>query len=509
LINRLYIEDLLSFKNVDIEFKKGLIVFSGPSGAGKSILMNAILSLFTTNDTKAKIIEATLENLKVINENYDISNDEFVIKQITSTKTRYLLNNQSIPKKDLNSFSQQFFKHLHLKNTSDFDSLNIISFLDFLSIKKNKNYQNILNTYTEAFKELNTLNKALEKLIDDEKNIEDIKELTKIQIQKIEDINPIDQEYEELKDLKDLLSKKDKVDDILNDIKPFIDNSYKISQALDIININSDFFTEAINEVNNSFEQFYDKIESSTDSNIEETLNRIEDLSSLIKKYGSIEEALAFKDEKKAQLDIYENISFEKEILLKNINKLNNEISKNALVLTNYRSQALEVLKKEINNYAKYLYLNDINIDISKKEIDIYGQDQINFTLNNTQLNKISSGEFNRLRLALLTTRSVHEINNNGILFLDEIDANLSGKESQSIAKVLSVLSKTYQIFAISHQPQLSATADQHYLINKTNNISTIKELDNVQRINEIARMISGDNITNEAKEFAKQLIKI
>ena len=101
----------------------------------------------------------------------------------------------------------------------------------------------------------------------------------------------------------------------------------------------------------------------------------------------------------------------------------------------------------------------------------------------------------------------MYEINTNGILFLDEIDANLSGKESQSIAKVLEVLSKNYQIFAISHQPQLSATAKQHFLVKKTNNESFVTKLNKQQRIAEISRMISGENITDQAKEFAKQLL--
>ena len=131
------------------------------------------------------------------------------------------------------------------------------------------------------------------------------------------------------------------------------------------------------------------------------------------------------------------------------------------------------------------------------KNLDASGIDTIEFTLNNTKLDKISSGEFNRLRLALLTARSHYEI-----------DANLSGKESASIAQVLNKLSQNYQIFAISHQPQLSATAHQHFLVKKENNISCVKPLNKEERINEIARMISGENITTEALEFSKQLLQ-
>ena len=100
------------------------------------------------------------------------------------------------------------------------------------------------------------------------------------------------------------------------------------------------------------------------------------------------------------------------------------------------------------------------------------------------------------------------EIVNGGILFLDEIDANLSGKESNAIANVLSTLSKTYQIFAISHQPQLTATADQHFLVDKKDGVSTVHVLNKDEKIEEVSRMISGENITKEAREFAINLIK-
>lgn len=120
----------------------------------------------------------------------------------------------------------------------------------------------------------------------------------------------------------------------------------------------------------------------------------------------------------------------------------------------------------------------------------------------------ISSGEFNRLRLALLTSISEFEIVNNGILFLDEIDANLSGKESSAIATVLEKLSQNYQIFAISHQPQLTSTADIHFLVDKKDGVSSVKKLDDKARVDEIARMISGADITEDAYTFAKNLLE-
>ena len=508
MINRFYLEEYLSFKKIELEFKQGLIVFSGASGTGKSVLMNSILSLFGQTDAKSKLSEVSIENIEIEDETYLINkDDEFIIKQSTTTKTRYFLNNQSIPKKSLNLFSKKFFKHLHLKDTSDFDSSNIIEFLDFLAIKKHAKYKMILNEFKEIFVELKDLKIKLAKVTQDEKSIEDLKEFTKFEIDKIASVNPIDGEYEELKSLKDTMTKKDKIEEVLKEAEPFLTNTHKVSSALTILDIDSSFFDDAINEVNNTFEKFYDKISSMEDEDIEDTLDRIEQLSLLIKKYGSIEEALEFKKLKEQELEGYENISFEKAILEKNISKLNILIEDKSKELTSYRKKSLDILIKDINAYLKYLYLENLTIELSVKHLDEAGVDEITFFLNDTNLSKISSGEFNRLRLALLTARSVYEIDKSGILFLDEIDANLSGKESESIAKVLDVLSKNYQIFAISHQPQLSSTAHQHFMVSKENGISSVKELNSDERVVEISRMISGEDITKEATQFAKKLL--
>jgi len=93
-----------------------------------------------------------------------------------------------------------------------------------------------------------------------------------------------------------------------------------------------------------------------------------------------------------------------------------------------------------------------------------------------------------------------------GVLILDEIDANVSGDESIAIAEMIQQLSSAYQIFAISHQPHLTAKAQQHIIVTKTEEHSRAEVLDDAGRITEIARIIAGENPTNEALEFAKKL---
>ena len=261
MISRYYLEEYLSFKNVNIEFKTGLIIFSGPSGAGKSIFMNSLLNLFGKAQTNCKLSEITLENTSIKNELYNLSeDDDITIKQITNSKTRYFLNNQTIAKRQLEEFSKSFFKHLHLKDTSDFDSKNIVEFLDFLSSKNNKKFQSILGEFKTSFNTLKAYKENLKKIEEDEKNIEDLKELVTIQIKKIEDINPNDGEYEELKDIKTMMSKKEKIEESISLAKNFLDNTHQISKALDVLNIDSSFFDDAITDINAHFDNFYDKL---------------------------------------------------------------------------------------------------------------------------------------------------------------------------------------------------------------------------------------------------------
>jgi len=194
--------------------------------------------------------------------------------------------------------------------------------------------------------------------------------------------------------------------------------------------------------------------------------------------------------------------------LQKEFQQLQEKINHCSEELSLKRKDAANELEKRINEYLKELYLNHAKIDLIPVPMDNTGKDGVHFELNGVNLQTISSGEFNRLRLALLTVMSEIQIMDNGILFLDEIDANLSGKESSAIAKVLSRLSKSYQIFAISHQPQLTASATGHFLVDKHNGVSTVKKLTQEERSAEIARMISGENITQEAKDFASNLLK-
>ena len=509
MITRVYLKECLSFEEVDLEFDNGLNIFTGPSGAGKSILMQAILSLFSLSEVRANIGEVTLSDSKITNEIFDISlDDEIIIKNIKKDKVRYFLNNQTISKKNLFDFSTKIIKHLNLKDTSEFNSSKLIDFLDKLTSKNKKEFIKLKSNFDILYKELSQIKKELEKIQEDEKRLEDLKEFAKFEIDKIEQINPTIDEYEELNFLKKRLAKKEKIEVAIKKASGIFELNHNVTTALELMEIDSSFFDETMNELNNIFEKFSDSLHELDETNIENVLDRIEKLSALQKRFGSIEECLKYKEEKKKELESYENIFFQKEKLEIRYKELDTKISELSSEISKYRKDTSLILEKKINEYLKFLYLSNAKIILKEKNLDSSGIDEVLFELNKVSLETISSGEYNRLRLALLTAMSEFDIVDNGILFLDEIDANLSGKESDAISKVLKKLSSSYQIFAISHQPQLTSAANQHFLVDKINGKSFVKKLDNNQQIDEIARMISGEKVTLEALEFAKNLLK-
>mgnify|MGYP003425449456 FL=1 len=509
MISRVYLKDCLSFEEVDLEFKNGLNIFTGPSGAGKSILMQAVLSLFALTDVKANMGEVLLNNSNINDEVYDLSfDDDIIIKSIKKDKVRYFLNNQSVSKKNLNDFSMKLIKHLNLKDISEFDSFKLLDFLDKLTLQKKKEFKKIKEDYNISYKKLLHTKKELQKILDDETKLEDLKEFARFEIDKIEQINPSIDEYEELNLIKKRLAKKEKIEVAIKKASGIMEFNQNVTLALELMEVDSSFFDESMNELNNIFERFNDSLHELDEINIENILDRIEKLSALQKRFGSIEECLNYKEQKKIELSSYENIFFQKEKLEKEFDELNIKLSLLAKEISTYRKESSLILEKKINEYLKFLYLSNAKIIIEEKVLDFSGFDEVKFELNGVSLDTISSGEYNRLRLALLTSMSEFDIVDNGILFLDEIDANLSGKESDAISKVLKKLSNSYQIFAISHQPQLTSSADQHFLVDKINGKSLVKELNNKERINEIARMISGEKVTLEALDFAKNLLK-
>ncbi len=508
MIERFYLKDYLSFKESELNFNSGLVVFTGPSGSGKSILMNSILSSLGGASCDAALCESSV-TWDINADKIGIENDDInVFKHIKKEKSRYFVNNQSLSRKAIGSIASDYLRHLSLKDFSDFENDNLLSILDDRVGVKSKKIVKLKKSYKANFIEYQEVKKELLKLEEEEKKIVELKEFAAFEIKKIEDINPSKGEDEELLLIKKELSKKEKVMEGLESAMAIFNSEHLVSSALNSLDVESLFFDDTMNELRAIFDGAQERFSALDEIDIEEVLNRIEEISGLKRRYGSVEEALEYKEMKKVELAKYENIEIAKSDLEQRYSTLAIDIESLAKEISALRVKALPAFEKALNSYLDSLYLRNAQIDIERVEYSSLGYDELKIKLNATELSKISTGEFNRLRLAILALKSELMSQNGGVLMLDEIDANLSGEESMSVAKVLRQLSKHFQIFVISHQPQLTSMGDQHFLVYKDGTISHTKELSFDEKVDEIARIISGENISSEAKKFAHELLE-
>lgn len=488
-----------------MEFRPGLVVFTGPSGAGKSVLLGVILALFGYRSVEAKLSEILIAK-KLDLDTYGIESDEInVLRAVKKEKVRYFLNTQALSKRTVQEIFGSYVSYLHQKDQDFFKSEHILRRID--EAIDDPSYQSLLQDFAQKFRNYNKLQRELEELEAKERNVQEHKEFLEFEIAKIEKIAPKEGEYEELMQIKKELSKKEKITEALARAEGIFEYEGAVSEALELLGEESEAFTAALQELQEIFATHRARLEELEFVDIEEILARIEELSSLRRKYGSIEQALEALQSKKEELARLENLSFEKEKLHKRRSELHAQVLELADQISQKRRQYAAKLLQQINEYLAALKLPEAKIRFFSQELGIQGIDRVEVQLGDVPFAKISSGEYNRLRLAFMAALG-NKDQDGGVLILDEIDANISGEESMAVAKILKRLARSYQIFAISHQAQLASQADQHFLVTKEQGKSSVKELHDNERVAEIARIISGEHITQEAKEFAKKLLK-
>lgn len=507
MIERFYLKEFLTFKEADLEFHPGLVVFTGPSGSGKSILMRSILASVGLENVEAQICESSV-SWAIDEERYGLQNEPLnIFRHVKKEKTRYFINNQSTSKSSMESISSTYLRHLSLKDYSDFEPSALLNLIDARILARTSKHAVSLQSHRTQFGEFKNLSDQLRTIEEKEKNLSELKEFALYEIGKIDAINPRIGEDEELNLIKKQLSKKEKIESAITQAQGIFANESQVSAALGLLEAESAFFDDAMNELRSVFEGAMERLEELEEISVESVLDRIEQISELKRRYGSVEEALAYRDQKVLELESYETIEHSKSDLIKQIARLKSSLDKSSQELSALRHAALKETLDSLNSYLGMLYLREATLELESCPLNATGCDKAVLGLAGTKLDKLSSGEFNRLRLALLALGVESMQSSGGVLMLDEIDANLSGEESMSVAKVLRHLSTRYQIFVISHQPQLTSMGQQHFLIYKEDE-SRVRELNDMERIEEIARIISGEAISDEARGFARDLFE-
>ena len=550
MLRELRLNNLAIIKNLDLEFNEKFIAMTGETGAGKSIILNGISLLIgershtdmIRNGAQSLFAEGVFElnenQKKRLNElGFEIEDDELIITRYfdRNAKSKITVNGSRMTLSRLKELMVNIIdlvgqhEHQFLLN-SDYHLHLLDRFLDdegkmlFKKIRENVN-------------KIKKLNLQIRNIEEEKSKIAEKKDILEFQLNEINSLELKENEDNELEEEYKILFNAGKISEKLEETSQFLkEGEFSILTALGRAKRN----LEQLSDLSESYSELYEKIESVLyeveeisysvdnfvgdveidDRKLEKIVERIDDINKLKLKYGStITEILEFRDKIEKDLSL---VNFENEELenLKNEkSELVSQYFQDSEKLGEIRAKIAENLQNTID-----VQLDDLNmanakfkVEITKtQEITAHGTDNAEFMIATNvgetfkPLAKIASGgEISRIMLALKTVFSA--VDNISVLIFDEIDTGISGETVRRVAEKLRELSRNTQIICVTHSPQIAGKAQQQFFIKKEieNNFTETKvyELNTEERIREIARIISGDNITEASINHAKEIM--
>ena len=546
MLKQLTIKNLAIIDDITIDFENNLNVLTGETGAGKSIIIDAISLIFgarANNDIiaygkdNAYISAALYLNDKIssyINEKFDIDvTDEFIITRTLSNtgKNSCKINGMIVPLHVIQEISSLLID-ISSQNESQylFNHKNHLKLLDSYIENKNPNFK---ETYKSLYKEYISIKKEYDEL--SSKNIDDGElEFLEFKYAELKDYNyTIQQEEEIFNEYKYLNSASQNVE-VFEDIINYLDNdsngvNIQLYNALRQINkLSSNSKLEEYSEKFNSlylelsdliadFKKDYSN-DSLDLSKLDYLTDEITKINRLKRKYSTTN-LLDYKNKLANQIEEIAN----KEIILSKLNKRLNEAYNKALneanIISNIRKQYALELSLLVKNELDDLYLVDASFSINFNNLDALnsnGIDEVEFYMSANKgvperpLIKVASGgEVSRIMLGLKSVFTMLSMVD--IIIFDEIDTGVSGKVAMAMGKKMEKIAKSAQVLAITHLPQVAAMSDHHFYISKNSyddkTYTIVKPLNEQEKINEVARLLSGDDISDSFIIAAKELI--
>ena len=546
MLESIYIENFAIIDQLQIDFHDQMTVLTGETGAGKSIIIDAIGQLCgnrsQTNFIKSEADEAFIEGVFSIKDNstvldklkeYRIDYDDKLIVSKSfnrNNKTTIKINYRNVSTMALKSIMKELVDiHSQFETHTLFDSNNHSNILDDyigkpLVLLKQK--------YKEIYQKYIDINKTYQKTIEEELSDEQL-EYYQSQLSEINSLNLTEIDEEKLEAEKKRLLNFEKTNEKINNYRQYMEGNQGVISTLN----NALNELETLNQQANYhqiFEQMYDLYYNLIDLNDavldeynqtdfdEFRLNEIQEtlfkLNRLKRKYGqSINTILDEKKVIEEKILSFTNRETYINELKSKLDSISAEVNQCAEKITTLRKQKALEFTNEVMEQLKSLYLEKVifEINIQKGTLQKNGQDIITFLVSTNSgqtlqpLNKIASGgEMSRIMLAIKTL-SLASSSLETIIF-DEADTGVSGKVAESIGAKMKLIAKNYQVLCISHLAQVASFANYHYLIEKTSsdNNTTVKvsELNEEKSILEIAKLISGKNISKESIDHAKKL---
>ena len=554
MLKSLIIKNIVLIEKLKLNYDTGFSVFSGETGAGKSIILSSLglaigmradFSLIRKGESEGVVIaefQINKEHLaykKIIDHGLNSGNDLIL---------RRVLSRDGVSKAFVNDnlVTANFLKEIGLILVEIHGQNEKIGLLDPSNhIKILDRYSNSDKKLLEVYKSFSNY-KKLRKILSELENLESNKtnQLQEIQndLNLLENLNLKEGEYENLIKKRNLMAQHEKIFTAINNINNLIDGEQ--GNFLSDISKNSANLEKIFSD-NNKIDEV-EALQKSINSMLIEgkdiilniskikdsftfdqrALDQIEqrlfDINNLSRRFKIEPENINSKLIKlKEELEVLKNSSENYEKIKNKVNLAKEQYDVNSKILSEHRKKFASNLTELINDELAPLKLEDARFEVvvvekEKDKQNENGIDNVKFLVSMNkggskgEIHKVSSGgELSRLMLAinLVIANSM----NKKTLVFDEVDTGVSGSVAEAIAIRLLNLSKTQQILIVTHLPQVAARGQQHFKTSKSskNNITVtgVKELSYEDRIEEVASMISGDQITDEARLLSERLL--
>lgn len=548
MLTKILIKNFTLIDSLEIDFLSGFTTVTGDTGSGKSILLNALSLIIgkrgsqnlLKDNSKKCILEAEFDlknfNIKKIFDNNSLDYyEETILRReiLPNGKSRSFINDSPVNLELLRILGEKLIDiHTQHQSLANANNNFFFSLIDSLAEQQNivKNFNEVLQNFNDDVNQLEKLKRLNTSLNNDN-------DYFLYLYNELEDANLIEGEQEEIENKFRLLKNAENINSNFSEIHNIlfsgdgIENKiYSVNNYLENISKYTSEYDDVQNRLKSILLELSD-IQSELDNpNIElfdnltqagELEARLNLIYNLQKKHSinSISELLEKKDKLKDQLNKSGDIEIDIKELEKSIKKKElflNELSKK---ISNSRKKILPKLKLDLESLLSNLGMKNssFKFNISNAiKFNQFGSDEIevlfsaNKGIEHDSLFKVASGgELSRILLSIKYILSTNL--NLPTMIFDEIDTGVSGEISNCMANMMLEMSKNMQIIAITHLPQVAAKGNQQLNVYKKNQLNTtstyVKLLSNNERIDQIARMLAGDKISDSALLHAKQLL--
>ena len=550
MLSSLQIENVAVIQKAEVHFEPGLNVLTGETGAGKSILIdsiNAILGSRTSKDlvrtgAAKAVIRAAFEQVppavldKLEQSGYERSEALLLSREITAEgKSSCRINGMPATAAVLRELCGGL-----ININGQHDSVGLLNPAHHLGILDDyAQNRTVFQEYYALYRELVRVKRELDALITDEAEKQRKIDLLQYQVQEIEDAGLTAGEEQALENRRKVLSNASAIRDRLAQSYALLSGSDDAAGAVDLLGEASNAVDAAAQldpaltaAAGQLLDLYYNAKDvaadligrldtyDTNDAELDEVEQRLDLLYRLKRKYGStVEDVIAFGQKAREELDNIQHSQQRYDALQAEKLRLYTKAREKAEVLTQTRLKAFEELNTRISGTLDFLNMPGVRMTLrhTRGPLASHGQDSVEFYISTNPgeapkpLAKIASGgELSRITLAIKNAMADKDAV--PTVIYDEIDSGVSGKAAGRIGEVLRQSAQGHQILCITHTAQIAALADCHLLIQK--NVSNertyteIHPLDENGRVEALARLISGDHVTELSRANAREMLQ-